>query len=92
MMPLVKGNRSTLIQIVAYAVVLVIITLVLGLFGAGVVYIVTASIMGLMLLRRSLDALRGGEIKKVRGLFRFSILYLFGLFTAIMVDSLIVHW
>jgi protoheme IX farnesyltransferase len=89
MLPVIRGDRATLVQIVAYSVVLVAVTLALGWTGAGWPYMVTAVAMGLVFLRRAVKALKSGEIKEIRGLFRFSILYLFGLFGAIMLDALI---
>ena len=89
MLPVIRGDRVTLIQIVGYSIVLVGVTLALAWFGAGWIYLVTAVMMGAVLLRRAVRSLHSGDIKEIRGLFRFSILYLFGLFGAIMLDALV---
>ncbi|MEW5794796.1 MAG: heme o synthase [Candidatus Zixiibacteriota bacterium] len=92
MMPLVRGERSTLRQMLVYAVMLVVTSLLPGLFGAGWVYLAFAATLGLVFLWRSVGALRSGSMERVRGLFRFSILYLFGLFLALLIDSRIANW
>ena len=89
MMPLVKGDHSTLSQMLVYAVTLVAVTLLLGFFGAGWFYLIAAALLGGAFLARSVAAYRTGEPRRIKALFRFSIYYLFGLFVAIMVDSLI---
>jgi protoheme IX farnesyltransferase len=88
MMPLV-GDKSTLLQMAVYSFALVAVTLTLGLFGAGWIYLATASILGWAMIQRSLAAFRTGEPGRIKSLFRFSIYYLFGLFLAIMVDAFV---
>jgi protoheme IX farnesyltransferase len=89
MMPLVRGDRSTLFQMAVYSFALVAVTLTLALFGAGWIYLAVALVMGWAMIRRSLAAYRTGEPAQIKGLFRFSIYYLFGLFAAITLDALL---
>lgn len=87
MMPVVRGDKTTLRQILIYSFILFGISLSLLAFGAGWFYLVTASLMGIILLRKSYQALRHGSDKIFKSLFGYSILYLFGLFTAIVIDG-----
>ncbi len=89
MMPLVKGDHSTLRQMLVYAAILVAVTLSLGFLGAGWLYMLAAAVLGFELLRRNVVAYRTGELQQVKGLFRYSIYYLFGLFVAIMAGFVI---
>jgi len=73
MMPLVQGDRSTLLQMAVYSFALVAVTLSLGIFGAGWIYMVAASILGWAMIQRSLAAYRTGEMDKSRTV---SVLYL----------------
>jgi len=89
MMPVVRGDRSTLIQILVYSFILFGVSLSLLLFGAGWFYMVVAVLMGLVLIKKAFQAYALGTEKIFKGLFGYSILYLFGLFTAIVLDSFI---
>ncbi len=93
MMPVVAGERSTRHQILAYAVLLLVLTLVpwwLGLAGRaygvaalmlGVAFLVLSAKVG---LRRPLA--EGDTMKPEKQLFAYSILYLFILFAMLVVD------
>jgi len=87
MLPVVAGDRATLRGIVVYSFVLVAVSLTLPLFGAGWLYLACAIVLGAAFLWRALGARRRGDPASVRKLFGFSILYLFALFTALMLDA-----
>jgi len=87
MLPVVAGDRATLRGIVVYSFVLVAVSLTLPLFGAGWLYLACAIVLGTAFLWRALGARRRGDPASVRKLFGFSILYLFALFTALMLDA-----
>ncbi len=89
MMPVVKGDDSTLRQIVVYSFIVVAASLSLRLFGSGWVYFVIAVVLGGLFIKKSLDAQREKTERTARGLFGYSIIYLFAIFTAIMFDHLI---
>ncbi|MBI5267207.1 MAG: protoheme IX farnesyltransferase [candidate division Zixibacteria bacterium] len=90
MMPVVKGDIATLRQIVVYSVIVALVSLGLKWFGSGWPYFVVALVLGAVMVLRSVQALRRQSEASARRLFGFSIIYLFALFTAIMVDSLLV--
>ena len=104
MMPVVKGAKSTRLQIFIYAILLTA-TVSLPVFTGlgGVVYAITAIISGAMFLllsyrvlssragddpgtaKADLYAVKKGD-KAARNLFAFSIIYLFVIFAALLVE------
>ena len=80
MMPVVKGERSTLNQILVYSIVLVIVSFSFAFLGAGWIYLVSALVLGFLLIKKSLAARKAQTDKEYRGLFGYSIIYLFLLF------------
>lgn len=89
MMPVVVGEAETLRLIVIYSCLMVIVTLAPGLLGAGWLYLGTAILLGALFLKKAFRAARGKTPALIFGLFKFSILYLFGLFAAIMIDAVL---
>ncbi|RME21822.1 MAG: protoheme IX farnesyltransferase [Candidatus Zixiibacteriota bacterium] len=92
MMPVVKGERATADQIVRYTVALVLVSLSLVFFGSGWLYLVSAAALGAQFIRKSLRARRELSERSYRALFGYSIVYLFLLFTAMVVDSYVTRW
>ena len=88
-MPVVKGDDSTLRQMFYYSLVLVVTTLALIYFKSGWIYAVTAIILGFFFVKKAYDAMKYKTEKIIRGLFGYSIVYLFALFLAMIVDSLV---
>lgn len=93
MMPVVAGEASTRRQILAYAALLLPLSLVPSFIGgAGLVYGVSAGALSLAFLLLSLRVglrRRAGDddtMKPEKQLFGFSILYLFALFAALVAD------
>jgi heme o synthase len=100
MLPVVAGPDETRRQILLYSLVLAPVGLTPWLFGqAGVVYGVTAIIAGAVMIAFAwrVNALREGEgaARAARGLFSYSILYLFALFAMLLIErglpALLVH-
>jgi protoheme IX farnesyltransferase len=96
MMPVVAGHRSTRRQILIYAVLLLPIALAPFLLGlAGWLYGLSALLLGAAFLLLSLrvatfrTAANDADMRAERRLFKFSILYLFVLFAALVADRLI---
>lgn len=93
MMPVVAGERSTRRQILAYAVLLLPLSLVpWWIGGAGILYAVSAGLLSLVFLLLSLRVglrVRQGEgdgMKPEKQLFAWSIIYLFAIFGVLVVD------
>jgi protoheme IX farnesyltransferase len=97
MMPVVAGERSTRRQILAYALLLLPLSVLpWWIGGTGAVYGVSAVVLSLVFIALSLRVgLRsslpeGDTMKPERQLFAWSIIYLFALFAALVADRLIV--
>lgn len=88
MMPVVKGDGSTLNQIFGYSVILVAVSIVPVFYGAGIVYVGVASALGVLLIRKAIQARRLQDERSFRSLFGYSIIYLFALFAAMIVGAL----
>lgn len=88
MMPVVKGERSTKIQMLGYTIMLVPLTILPWLAGKlGTLYLVTALLLGGRLLWYCLRLLReNGVTPTAWKMYKFSLLYLFLLFAAMGAD------
>ena len=96
MLPVVAGVRETKRQMLVYTISLLPIALSPALLGvAGWLYGAGALLLSLMFLRHAVIVLRtpDAEIgdramrRPAQRMFRFSILYLFGLFVLILADG-----
>jgi protoheme IX farnesyltransferase len=91
MLPVVAGPDETRRQIMLYSLVLVPVALTPWLFGnAGAIYGVTAIVAGAVMIAFAwrVSSVREGEgaARAARGLFSYSILYLFVLFAVLLID------
>ena len=95
MMPVVAGQRSTRNQIFGYSLILAAIAIAPFALGlAGAVYGVAAIVLSLIFCFLSLQVARSKTTKPddmaaEKRLFKFSILYLFALFAAVVADRMI---
>jgi len=94
MLPVVAGEAATRRQILVYTLLLVPLSLAPWAIGAsGAIYAAAAALLGLgflvLALRVGLHRSAAGDaMRPERQLFAFSILYLFALFAALVVDRL----
>lgn len=96
MLPVTHGAKATRLQILIYTLLLLPLGLAPVLTGlGGWIYAVTATFLGLAFVRGALVLFRskagdaeakGADMKSAKGLFAFSILYLFVLFGALLVE------
>lgn len=87
MMPVVHGDVATRRQILGYSVVLAIVTLALTpLHVTGFQYLAAALALDAVFLYHALRLARYGTVATERALYRYSMLYLALLFTAIVID------
>ncbi len=87
MLPVVRSERSTAIQILAYTVALVAFTLVPALTGLlGLVYLVAAVALGAVFLRYAVRLLRTYSRDAARATFLYSLAYLALIFIAMGAD------
>jgi len=89
MLPVVRGDAETWRQIGWYTWAMVGLTLAMPLLGTGgVIFAITALVLGGLFLRKALRARRSADVRDAWGVFGYSILYLFGLFTGIIADAI----
>ncbi|MBM3594540.1 MAG: protoheme IX farnesyltransferase [Alphaproteobacteria bacterium] len=95
MMPVVAGERSTRLQILGYAALLLLLSMApWWIGGTGAVYGLSALALGLAFLVLSARVglrmpVEGDTMKPEKQLFGYSVLYLFALFAALVADRLI---
>jgi protoheme IX farnesyltransferase len=100
MLPVVSGARVTRWNVLAYTLLLVPVTLLPWLLGrAGLVYGISALVLGLgflanavrvMLDRQDATGVSRTKDAPARACFKYSIYYLFVLFTALAVDHFVI--
>ncbi len=96
MMPVVAGERSTRRQILAYALLLLPLSMTpWWIGGTGAVYGLSALVLGLVFLALSARvglrvATEDDAMKPERQMFAWSVIYLFALFAALVADRLII--
>jgi protoheme IX farnesyltransferase len=87
MLPVVAGRAATRRQILAYSLLLAPLGVVPAFLGtAGLLYGAVAAVMGLCFVLLALAVFRSESDRPARQLFGYSILYLFVLFTLLIVD------
>jgi protoheme IX farnesyltransferase len=91
MLPVVRGEQEARRQIVLYSLQLVAITVLLFSFGLmGLFYLVSALLLGGLFVYYAVQLWREASVPGARRLFKYSILYLTLLFTAMVVDRQLV--
>ncbi|MBP7190346.1 MAG: heme o synthase [Rickettsiaceae bacterium] len=89
MMPIVKGYDYTKRQIVAYTIVTVITSLIPSYIGmSGNFYFIVSSLMGLIFISLSILMIWDKKNAIAPKMFIFSIIYLFGIFLAMITDHI----
>ena len=87
MLPVVAGKAETRRQILTYTSLLVPLSFAPSVLGtAGMAYGAAAAVMGACFLLLAVRVLRERSDRAARSMFRFSILYLFVLFAALIVE------
>ena len=89
MMPVVAGESATRLQILFYTVLMLPLT-VLYYFATtklGQLYLILVIVLGLMFFGLAFRAWQTGERRDTARLYKFSLLYLFLLFIAVMLDA-----
>jgi protoheme IX farnesyltransferase len=90
MLPVVRGDRETVRQILLYSLVLAAVTLLPFLWGgAGVVYLAVALLLDACFVAMALRLRRHITRARAGTLFHFSLLYLALLFVMLAIDPLV---
>ena len=87
MLPVTHGAAYTRLQIVLYTVVLVLVTMLPYVIRmSGIIYLVAALALGGVFLAYAIRLYRNYSDSLARATFRYSILYLTALFSALLID------
>jgi protoheme IX farnesyltransferase len=90
MLPVVRGEVETRKQVLIYTIELVAVTFLLPIFNfTGMVYLVSAILLGGGLLYFAWKVYRGEGNKVAWMMYRYSSMYLAFLFLALMIDALV---
>jgi len=90
MMPVIKGEKKTRLQILIYTIQLVGLTLLMPLFGiGGSVYFILATVLGLWLLSTAWQVYKIEGNKIAFKMYRYSSMYLAFIFFAMVLDVLL---
>jgi protoheme IX farnesyltransferase len=91
MLPVARGVPAAVRQIVVYSVVVVAITFTLPLTtdNVGVLYVVTAAVLGVLFVAQAIRLARDATPAQAIRLFTFSNTYLALLFAAVAIDTLL---
>ncbi|HET9670367.1 MAG TPA: heme o synthase [Casimicrobiaceae bacterium] len=87
MLPVTHGVRYTLVMIVLYTLALTGVTLMpYAVRMSGLLYLACAIVLGGIFIGYAVRLMRGYSDRLARAMFRFSIVYLAALFSALLVD------
>jgi protoheme IX farnesyltransferase len=90
MLPVIRGQAETRKQVLIYTIELVAVTFLLPLIQyTGTVYLVSAAILGGILLYYAWRVYKNEGNKVAWTMYRYSSMYLMFLFIALMVDALV---
>lgn len=89
MYPNVYGDKSTRKQILLYSISLLPVTLSLVFFGSGILYLASAFGLSLLFVLGAMRLIQLPSTKRYWQYFGYSIIYLFLLFTILIIDSFI---
>lgn len=90
MMPVARGEEATRTQILLYSIQLFIIALLPAPFQfLGWIYLITAVVLGLGLIRKSILLIQKADGAAARSMYKYSTAYLAFLFLAMIFDRLL---
>ncbi len=90
MLPVVKGEKETRTQILVYTFILVGVSLLLpAIKAAGMVYLVSALVLGLLLIYAAWRVWRVPGNKVAWTMYRWSSMYLAFIFLALVIDAVV---
>ena len=88
MLPIVKGDKNTKMQILIYTILLMVVSLLpYYIKMSGILYLIAALVLGAIFIIESLRLLFDSDNKRSMKLFSYSIFYLFLLFTFLTIDK-----
>ncbi len=88
MLPITKGDEFTIKQMYYYTILMVVISMSLALFNSGVVYLIIATVLGGIFLKKLNDLKHNRNSGLEQSLFRYSIIYLLAVFMTIIIEGM----
>jgi protoheme IX farnesyltransferase len=93
MMPVIKGERRTKIEMLIYTLLLFPVSLAPVWFGlGGMVYLIGTAILSSLFILSALRVLRDTTHTSARQMFGYSLFYLTALLSLLLVEVAIKHW
>ena len=90
MLPVIKGEKTTRLQIFIYTIEMVVLTLLMPLFKVGgSVYLISAVVLGIWILMAAWRVLTVEGNKVAYKMYRYSSMYLAFIFLALVIDVLV---
>ena len=87
MLPVTHGAKFTRLQVLLYTLILIASTMLPFVYGmSGWIYLIAALLLGAMFLYYAVRIYTDYSDRLAQQTFRFSVLYLAGLFTALLLD------
>jgi protoheme IX farnesyltransferase len=91
MLPVIAGEEATKKQIVIYTLLLLLTTMIpVVIHMSGIVYEIAATLLGVKFLHYALQIYKDKGTKLAPKMFGYSILYLFFIFTFLVIDKYVV--
>ena len=89
MLPVVKGVENAALQIFLYSILLILITTLTILVSPslGSIYLISSLVLGIILIYRSFRLYKSLDRSDAVSTYKYSLLYLFLLMGAVMIDS-----
>ena len=88
MLPITKGDEFTIKQMYYYTILMVVVSISLALFNSGVVYLIIATVLGGIFLKKLNDLKHNRNSGLEQSLFRYSIIYLLAVFMTIIIEGM----
>ncbi len=89
MLPIVRGEKETRNQILIYSYLLVLTSFLLFFTGASWIYLAASIVLGIQFIFKAHRLHKNEDPAFDKKFFLFTILYLFVLFTGVIIDSLL---
>lgn len=91
MLPVVKGDRATVIQIAFYTVLTALVSIIpLFQHQVGAIYLYGSAFLNLILVAQTVGLLRNTDRPHAKALFKYSMVYLALMFVVIAADQMVV--
>jgi protoheme IX farnesyltransferase len=90
MLPVIKGERNTRLQILIYTVQMVVLTILMPVFDlGGSIFLISAIVLGLWMLFTAWQVFTKAGNKVAYKMYRYSSMYLAFIFLALAIDALV---